>query len=111
MLNAEEVRTDPDVALDDGPVHDGSPGRTLDRRHAGGDVEWQRRVVLHQPAHLKAVAEFFPQRRGRRHRGIERAVQHEAVPLVVVGAPKILGEIKGIDRRAEEELADVVRRL
>ena len=46
-----------------------------------------------------------------RHRGVNRAVEHQAVALIVVGAAIVLPDIEIVDRRAEEELADIVERL
>ena len=50
-------------------------------------------------------------RHRRRRRGVQRAIDGEPVPLIVVGTPPVLRQVGRIDRRTEEELADVVHRL
>ena len=62
------------------------------------DVERRRRVGLHHAAELEAAA-------------LRRAVDDQPMALVVVGASPVLREIGRIDRRAEEDFADVVHRL
>ena len=92
------------------PLTIGRPAVALNRGHAGGDVERQRRVVLQHAAQLEAVARRS-RASGARHRRVDRAVEHEAMPLVVVGAAVVPPDVRIVDRRAEEELADVVHRL
>src|SRR6185503_3736744 len=57
------------------------------------------------------VGDLAPGRRPRLEGRVDRGVDDQAVALVVVRASPILREIEGIDRRAEEELADVVHGL
>ena len=54
---------------------------------------------------------MLPGRRRRLHRRVDRAVDHEAMPLVVVRASPVLRQVERVDGRAEEELAEVVHRL
>ena len=67
---AEKLAADSAVALDELPLDDRSPLRALHRRHAGGDVERQRRVVLQQAAHLEPMRQSLPRGGRGRRRGI-----------------------------------------
>src|SRR5215813_3029769 len=42
---------------------------------------------------------------------MDSGVEDGAMPLVIVGAPVVLPEVVGVDRRAEEELTHIVQRL
>ena len=49
--------------------------------------------------------------RSRPHRAEARAAQHQAVALIVVGAPVVVVHVEVVLRRAEECIAGVVQRL
>ena len=60
---------------------------------------------------LKAVADSLPQIVWRSRRRLDRAVENEAMPLIVVRPSVVLPDVEIVDRGAEEELAHVVQRL
>ena len=86
-------------------------GRGLDAVLSGGDVEGERGVVLEYSAELEAMGELAEQGRALVQGSVQGAVDDDAVALVVVGEAAVFAEVVVVDRRGEEELADVVDRL
>src|SRR5881398_1130589 len=99
---AEEVVADSAIAADKCAVHGGASGRALYRVHSGSDVQRQSRVVLQHAAQLKAMTDLLPDGACGLHRGMDGAVEHDAVALIVIGAPVVLPDVVLVDRRAEE---------
>lgn len=108
---AEEVEAGSRVAIDEYTIDGRARGRALNGVGASGDVERQGRVILQEAGQLKAVAEPFPGGVRGAHRRMNRAVENEAMALVIVGAAVILPDVEVVNGRAEEEFAHVVERL
>src|ERR1017187_2433136 len=81
-VDVEKVKAASGVAVDEGAVDGGPGGGALNGDAAGGDIEWERRVVLQQQAELETVTELLP--RGLRlvHGGMDGTVEDQAVALV-----------------------------
>jgi hypothetical protein len=77
---------------------------------AGRDVKRQRRICLHRATELEPMRDPVPDRDRRCGRRLHGAVHHQPMTLIVVRTTPVFRKIEGIDRRAEEELADVVPR-
>src|ERR1700694_4502603 len=98
QVHVEEIEAGSRVAANERPVDSRTGGGPLDRSGTGGDVERQCRVVLQHAAQLEAVAEALPRRAGLVHRRMNRAVENQAMSLVVVRTPVVLPDIEIVDR-------------
>src|SRR5947209_18632363 len=99
----EEVKAVSGVACDEGSIRQRWTGAgALNRIRARGDVERQRRIVLQDAAQLKSVGNVLPGRIGLTGWRVDRAIENQPVPLVVIGPSVVTPNIEIVDWRAEE---------
>jgi hypothetical protein len=109
--DAQEIESGSGVAVDEHAIDGGTSGSALNGVRAGRDIERQRRVVLQEAARLEAVTDSLPSGIPLRQGRMDRAVENQAVALIVVGTAVVLPDVEIVDGRAEEELADVIEGL
>src|SRR5262249_38998755 len=99
------------VAPDEGAIDDGAASGSLNGGDTGSDVERQGGVVLQHGAPLEASSDALPGIAGRSARGVNRAIDDKAMPLIVITAAVVPPDVEEVDGRTEEEFAHVVERL
>src|ERR1700742_3632974 len=57
---------------------------SLDGVYTANNIEWERRVITQNAAHLEAVAQFLPGRVPRCHRRVDGGIKCQAMALIVV---------------------------
>ena len=119
-INAEKVKACPGVAADHGTLQrlgagiqpsvlcECVAGRTWPLRcgllgiGSSGDVEWQARVILQNTGQSPAMRKVAGEAMRLGYRRVDQRIERHAIPLIVIGATAVDGEVEIIDWRAEK---------
>jgi hypothetical protein len=108
--HTEEIVADSHISTDESPVHNWPGGSALDCGESGGDVQGQGRIILQHTAQLEAMTDPFPGCIRCLHRGTDRAVKDDSMPLVVVGPSVVLPDVEVVDRSDKKKNSPTLSR-